>query len=462
MSVDYLPLFFHIKHKRCLVVGGGNVATRRALLLEKASAIIDVVAVKVCDELVTIATRSGGSVRFGEYLADDLHDKHLVIAATDDQALNQRVSDDAHRQCIPVNVVDDTALCSVIVPAIVDRSPVVVAVSSGGRAPILSRWLRARLESLIPAAYGRLAGFMGRFRAKVRNKLGSVDASRHFWDQVLQGPVAEKVLAGDEQGAENLLHQCIGDAKQQACSMGEVYLVGAGPGDPDLLTFKALRLMQQADVVLYDRLVNSDIVDLCRRDAKRCYVGKCRGEHHTEQAAINEQLLTLAQAGKRVVRLKGGDPFIFGRGGEEMQMLIENNIPFQIVPGITAALGCAAYAGIPLTHRDYAQSVRFVAGYVKDGHIEGVPWPSLVQGRQTLVFYMALHSLSTICGQLIAHGLAPNTPIAIIQQGTTPAQHVMIGCLATIPKILDNHTIQSPALLMVGEVVGMKIHEKSS
>jgi uroporphyrin-III C-methyltransferase/precorrin-2 dehydrogenase/sirohydrochlorin ferrochelatase len=354
---------------------------------------------------------------------------------------------------MPVNVVDSPQLCSVIFPAIVDRSPLVIAVSSGGDAPVLARLIRARIETWIPAAYGQLAGLAKQFRAQVKAKFSNVQQRRVFWEETFQGPIAEQALAGRSAEAARLLSEKLAGAAPRA--LGEVYLVGAGPGDPDLLTFRALRLMQQADVVLYDRLVAPAIIDLCRRDADRIYVGKQRSEHAVPQEQINQKLVTLAKEGKRVLRLKGGDPFIFGRGGEEIEELAANGVPFQVVPGITAASGCAAYAGIPLTHRDHAQSVRFVTGHLKDGSCD-LPWAELAAPAQTLVFYMGLVGLPVICQQLIAHGRSADTPAALVQQGTTTNQRVFTGTLETLAQRIAQEQVQAPTLLIVGEVVQLR------
>ena len=356
----------------------------------------------------------------------------LAIAATDDETLNARVSVDAQALRIPVNAVDAPHLCTVIFPAIVDRSPLLIAISSGSHAPVLARLSRARIETLFPAAYGRLAQLAKRFRQQVKQALPTINQRRAFWENIFQGEVAERVFAGRDAEAAQLLEAELASQHEQVYR-GEVYLVGAGPGDPDLLTFRALRLMQQADVVLHDRLVAPAIIDLCRRDADRIYVGKARSDHAVPQEEINQLLVRLAKEGKRVLRLKGGDPFIFGRGGEEIEQLAAHGIPFQVVPGITAANGCSAYAGIPLTHRDHAQSVRFVTGHLKDG-TTNLPWSDLVAPGQTLVFYMGLVGLPEICSQLIAHGRSGDTPIALVQQGTTSNQKVLIGTLADMPE----------------------------
>ncbi|OZB33121.1 MAG: uroporphyrinogen-III C-methyltransferase [Pseudomonas sp. 34-62-33] len=432
--MQFLPLFHKLQGRPVLVVGGGEVALRKARLLAEAGACLRVVAPDVRRELQAMAGEQGVFLR--GYQSDDLQGVGLVIAATDDEPLNARISAEAQALGIPVNVVDAPALCSVIFPAIVDRSPLIVAVSSGGDAPVLARLIRAKIETWIPATYGQLANLGKRFRERVKQLFPDVQQRRVFWEDVFQGQIAESVFAGKLEEGERLLEARLAGAAPRA--LGEVYLVGAGPGDPDLLTFRALRLMQQADVVLYDRLVAPAIIDLCRRDAERIYVGKRRADH-----------------AKRVLRLKGGDPFIFGRGGEEIEQLAAKGVPFQVVPGITAASGCAAYAGIPLTHRDHAQSVRFVTGHLKDGS-SNLPWQDLVSPGQTLVFYMGLVGLPGICAQLIAHGRSGATPAALVQQGTTQNQRVFTGTLATLPELVAAHEVHAPTLVIVGEVVTLR------
>lgn len=451
--MDYLPLFFDIANKPCLIVGGGAIATRKARLLAKAGACITVVAPHIDVELQQLATNSGGVCHLEDYSDKHLEEPFLVISATDIAAVNEQVSRDCHSRRLPVNVVDSPALCSVITPAIVDRNPLIIAASSGGESPVLARRVRSQLESSFPASYGNLAKFASRFRDKVKAAFSDVDLRRRFWENVLAGEIAEQVLAGNEQAAEQALNERL--QNQECESHGEVYLVGAGPGDPDLLTFKALRLMQRAEVVLYDRLVSEPILEMVRRDADRIYVGKKRSNHSMPQEEINALLLRLAQEGKRVLRLKGGDPFIFGRGGEEIDLLAAQQIPFQVVPGITAANGCAAYAGIPLTHRDYSSSVRFITGHVKDGNIN-FNWREFVDARQTLVFYMGLMGLPQICEKLLEFGKPADTPVALVERGTLPGQVVHLGDLRTMPNLVKDTEIHAPTLLIIGDVV--KLH----
>ena len=448
--MEYLPVCLRLRNAPVALVGGGSVATRKARLLLRAGADLTVIAPDITGELERLLGAAGGIWQRGYYREVDLHGKVLVVAATPDAQVNRQVHDDARALNLPVNVVDSPELCTFIFPSIVDRDPLLVAISSSGRSPVLARQLRRRLEATLPAAYGRLADFAGRMREKVRAHIATEGPRRLFWEQVVDGPVGELVLAGRETEAEERLDQQLRDVEH--LHRGEVYLVGAGPGDPDLMTFKALRLLQSADVVLYDRLVAPQIVDMARRDAERIYVGKRRAEHTLPQQQINQLLLELARAGKRVVRLKGGDPFIFGRGGEEIDLLARHGIPFQVVPGITAASGAACYAGIPLTHRDYAQSVRFVAGYLKGNRLEH-DWAAFNNPTETLVFYMGLEGLPEICRQLQRHGRRPDTPAALIERGTLAGQRVLTGTLKTLPDVVAAAVPRAPTLIIVGDVV---------
>lgn len=455
--MEFLPIFIDLRNRPVLVVGGGDVAARKVGLLLRAGANVQVVAPELCATLQGLVDRSEVLHAQKTYSNDDLIAPVLVIAATNVEAVNQAVSEAAKQRNIPVNVADAPELCNFILPSIIDRSPVMVAVSTGGASPTLGRLLRARLESLIPASYGRLATLASRFREPVKKRFGRMSQRRRFWEEVVQGPVAELVYGNQDAKAEKVLSELIEQADVAALDKGEVYLVGAGPGDPDLLTFRALRLMQQCDVVLYDRLVSDQIMDLVRREADRIYVGKKRDLHAVRQEDINQRLIDLAKQGKRVLRLKGGDPFIFGRGGEEIAGLADNGIPFQVVPGVTAAAGCASYSGIPLTHRDYAQSVIFVTGQLKDGTVD-LEWQTLAQPRQTVVVYMGLAGLEIICQRLMEHGVSPEMPAALVQQGTTPNHQVHTATLATLPKFVQEHEVHAPTLLIIGEVV--QLHER--
>jgi uroporphyrin-III C-methyltransferase/precorrin-2 dehydrogenase/sirohydrochlorin ferrochelatase len=448
--MDYLPIFADVRNKLCLVVGGGAVGTRKAGVLLEAGAIVRVVAPQIEPELAKQQRIEAIRARFAEKHLDGVA---LVIAATNDRSVNMQVSEAARARNIPVNVVDDPELCSFIMPAILDRSPLMVAFSSGGASPVLTRMMRGKLETMIPQNYSRLAAFAERFRELVKQRVTAPAKRRIFWENALEGVVAEKVLTGDEDSAEQTLRQMLAD--EDNIEHGEVYLVGAGPGDPDLLTFRALRLLQKADVVVYDNLVSKPILDMARRDAERIYVGKKRNDHTLPQEGINQLLVRLAKQGKRVLRLKGGDPFIFGRGGEEIETLAGHGIPFQVVPGITAASGVASYAGIPLTHRDHAQSCIFVTGHLKDGTMN-LDWNALARPKQTVVVYMGLHGLETLCAELIKHGMPAVTPIAIVQQGTTRNQRVITGTLATLPKDPEVAELHAPTLIIVGGVVTLR------
>lgn len=454
--MDFLPIFINVKNRDCLVVGGGEVAARKVALLLRAGARVTVISPELGTEL-SEQLHQGSIVHRAEiFRPDHLADAVLVIAATADRSVNQQVSASAGKLRIPVNVVDNPDLCSFIMPSIVDRSPMLIAVSSGGTSPVLARLLRARLESMIPEAYGRLATYAGNLRTRVKQHFSHPEKRRMFWEKALQGPFAEMVFAGKDRAAQDYLERSL-QSEADDMPQGEVYLVGAGPGNPDLLTFRAMRLMQQADVVVYDRLVSPAILDMVRRDAPRIYAGKERSNHAMPQESINELLVRLAQEGKRVLRLKGGDPFIFGRGGEEIETLSSHGIPFQVVPGITAASGVASYAGIPLTHRDYAQSCIFVTGHLKDGSVD-LDWQALARPHQTIVIYMGLLGLPVLCRQLIAHGLPAGMPAAIVQQGTTHQQRVLVGSLETLPNLTVPANLTPPTLIIVGEVV--KLHQK--
>ena len=455
--MDYFPIFLDIKNRPVLIVGGGEIAARKVALLRRAQADITIVSHELCDALSELLAQGEIAYRRGDFSEDDLAGVALVVAATDDAAVNRAVYDATEKRNLPVNVVDCPELCRFIFPSIVDRTPVTVAVSTSGTSPVLARLLRAHLETMIPASYGRLAKLLASFRGRAKVRFPEMKTRRHFWERVLQGPMSEMVFSGREQDATQLIEAALDGDESVADSAGEVALVGAGPGDPDLLTFRALRLMQQADVVLYDRLVSKEVLDLVRREADQIYVGKKRDFHAVRQEEINQALADLAKQGKRVVRLKGGDPFIFGRGGEEIATLAAQRIPFQVVPGITAASGCASYAGIPLTHRDHAQSVRFVTGQLKDGTID-LDWQSLAQPQQTIVIYMGLQGLPVICDQLIKHGANAALPVALVQQGTTVHQQVIKGALSTLPAMVNEKEVHAPTLLIVGEVVSL--HEQ--
>ncbi|WP_168418007.1 siroheme synthase CysG [Acinetobacter towneri] len=451
--MDIFPISLKLQQQPCLIVGGGHIAYRKAVLLAKAGAQIDVVAPEIDANLLQLVQQSQGQYYPAEFSTEvELRAYRLVIAATDSHAVNQQVFEACEAEKVLVNSVDDPPHCRFMVPAIIDRSPLIISVASNGTSPVLSRQIRTQLESTIPHGMGKLAEFSGQWRAAVKQKIVNPDERRIFWEELYAGPLKEQVFNDNLEAANQSIQQALAEWDTPK---GEVYLVGAGPGDPELLTLKALRLMQQADVVIYDRLVSTPILELCRRDAEKVYVGKARSNHAVPQEGINALLVKYAQAGKRVCRLKGGDPFIFGRGGEEIQELYEAGVSFQVVPGITAASGCSAYAGIPLTHRDYAQSVRFLTGHLKEGSPE-LPWSELVYEHQTLVLYMGLVGLETICEKLIAHGQRADMPVALISKGTTPEQKVVVGTLADIASKVAQHQIQAPTLTIIGEVVSLR------
>ncbi|EMH4032079.1 siroheme synthase [Klebsiella oxytoca] len=449
--MDYLPIFADLKQRPVLVVGGGDVAARKVDLLQRAGAEIRIVAQSLSPELEQ-QRQQGQLLWLGKtFDPPQLDDVFLAIAATDDNALNAAVFAEADKRRVLANVVDDQPRCSFIFPSIIDRSPLVVAVSSSGQAPVLARLLREKLEALLPASLGQMAQVAGRWRGQVKQRLASIGERRSFWEKTFGGRFATLVANGQTAQAERQLEQDLQSfAAGDEGAQGEIALVGAGPGDVGLLTLRGLQVMQQADVVLYDHLVSGEILDLVRRDAERICVGKRAGAHSVIQEETNRLLVELAQQGKRVVRLKGGDPFIFGRGGEELQVAAAAGIPFQVVPGVTAAAGATAYAGIPLTHRDHAQSVTFITGHCRpDG--DGLDWADLARARQTLAIYMGTMKAADISQRLIAHGRAAETPVAVISRGTRADQQVQIGTLDQLEHLAQRAPL--PALLVIGEVV---------
>ncbi|MGE8649586.1 siroheme synthase CysG [Acinetobacter variabilis] len=451
--MDIFPISLKLQQQPCLIVGGGHIAYRKAVLLQKAGAVISVVAPEIEASLLEIVQATAGQYVQAPFNSEiPLRSYRLVIAATNDAGVNRQVFEDCEAENVLVNSVDDPPHCRFMVPAIIDRSPLIISVASNGTSPVLSRQIRTQLEATIPHGMGKLAEFSGKWRSAVKAKIINPDERRIFWEDLYASPLKEQVFNDNLAEADRLIEQALNEWQKPK---GEVYLVGAGPGDPELLTLKALRLMQQADVVIYDRLVSAPIMDLCRRDAEKIYVGKARSNHAVPQEGINALLVKYASEGKRVCRLKGGDPFIFGRGGEEIEELFAAGVAFQVVPGITAASGCSAYAGIPLTHRDYAQSVRFLTGHLKEGSPE-LPWNELVYENQTLVLYMGLVGLEKICAQLIEHGQRPDMPVALVSKGTTPEQKVVVGTLQDIASKVNEHHIQAPTLTIIGEVVRLR------
>ncbi|HEU4623339.1 MAG TPA: siroheme synthase CysG [Steroidobacteraceae bacterium] len=457
--MDYLPIFIQLRGAPTVVVGGGHVALRKVHLLLEAGARITVIAPQLHEELRTLAERGRLDYLALEFQPHHLDGVGLAIAATDSRAVNAAVSSAARARRVPVNVVDDPELSTFIFPAIVDRSPVVVAVGSSGSSPVLARRVREQIEALLPARLGALARFVGDRRKDVQQALAPAQR-RPFWERIIGGLVGSRVLAGNEAGARKAFEDellALHAPKTHAAAeslLGEVYLIGAGPGDPDLLTLRAVQLLQQADVILYDRLVSDAVLDRARRDAERIFVGKeAGGDHHKTQQRIHDLLVSYAKRGKRVARLKGGDPFIFGRGGEEIEVLTEHGIPYVVVPGITAALGAAASAGIPLTHRRLAQSVTFAAGHALDD--ETLDWRSLAQPHRTVVFYMGVAQLPRIASRLLDAGASPALPAALVERGSLAEQRVVRGSIATIARIAQEEKIEPPALLIVGEVASL-------
>ncbi|MEI7574541.1 MAG: siroheme synthase CysG [Methylotenera sp.] len=449
-----LPIFMNITNRRCVVIGGGEVASRKVIMLLKANAAITLYSPEVCPALQVLSEDGTITHIKANFEPSQLTDACLVIAATDVEVVNTAVSIAAKAQNIPVNVVDSPALCTFTMASIVERSPIVIAISSEGNAPVLARYLRTKIETMLPAGYGRIASIAGEFRDKVKAKYATTQARRIFWEGVLQSPIVERILSGQEAAARNSLNELL-SSKAEPTHNGEVYLVGGGPGDPDLLTFRALRLMQQCDVCVYDKLVSPEVLELVRRDAELIYVGKSRDQHTLPQEQINALLAKLALEGKRVLRLKGGDPFIFGRGGEEIETLMQQGVPFQVVPGITAANGVSSYAGIPLTHRDYAQACLFITGHLKDGLLN-LDWEAMSRPHQTVVIYMGLVGLAEICQQLILRGVSPDMPVAVVQQGTTQQQRVVTATLETLAIKVAAAAMKPPCLTIIGEVVQLR------
>lgn len=517
--MNTFPLFFKLEDRKVLIVGGGDVALRKADLLSRAGACITILAPNISAEIQALLSDDKHELIYKNYNKTYMSGARVIIAATDEETLNHQIHANASELNIPVNVVDTPHLCDFIFPAIVDRNPIVIGISSNGKAPVLARLLRARLETLIPQGYGKLAKLAGEFRSEVKTKIPTLTGRRQFWERAFEGQVSQLMFAGNEAQATAQLkadlestvaaledsanntvnpnaHNPVTTNSQHAnehsieslsatapvstndlsaiqstptqnaairnnsqtkpaqVAVGEVYIVGAGPGDPELLTFKALRLMQQADIVYYDALVSPQVLDLCRRDADKVFVGKKRSNHAVAQLGINELLVNSAKEGRRVVRLKGGDPFIFGRGGEEIESLRAHGVPYQVVPGITAANAAASYAGIPLTHRDHSQSVRFVTGFLKAG-APNSNFKSFLDTDETVVFYMGLHSLARLTEGLIDAGRSSDTPIAIVSNASMPNQQVLTGTLENIVDLQEQAQLPTPALLIMGDVVSL-------
>jgi len=455
--MSYLPLFIETTGKKCLIVGGGKVASRKLIPILKAKMKVTLISPEVIEEIeLNFHKNKNLKIIKRKFKPEDIEDQFLIIAATNEKTTNQKIAMLSKDNNILVNMAEDSLSGNTLIPSVVDRDPIKIAVSSGAASPILTRLVKTRLETVIPYSFSKLADIMMEYRDAVKKNFLKISDRRKFWEVFLDGPISEMVLSGHIDKAKKALDESLKENKFLE-KTGEVYLVGAGPGDPELLSFKALRLMQKADIVIYDRLVSRPIMNLIRQDTEKIYVGKQRADHAMPQENINQLLARLALEGKKVLRLKGGDPFIFGRGGEEIESLIKDDIPFQIVPGITAASGCASYAGIPLTHRDYSQACIFVTGHLRDGTVN-LNWEMLAHEKQTLIFYMGMHGSKIICEELIKHGLSDETPAALIVKGTTEDQEVIIGNLKNMPEIIMERKIVPPTLLIIGDVV--KLHNK--
>ncbi|MBJ7534260.1 uroporphyrinogen-III C-methyltransferase [Rhodomicrobium vannielii ATCC 17100] len=455
--MEQLPIFFQIKGKPVAVAGGGTVAARRAELALRAGARVSVYSETLSDDFCAISLHDGFRHVARAPALSDIQNCVLMFSATGDAAADREAGWLARQAGVPVNVADAPDQCDFIMPSVVDRDPLVIAISTGGASPVFARMIRARLESVIPSAYGRLVSLVGAYREKLGAALKEPAERRRFWERVLEGRVADRFLAGHEAEARVELERALANAADGAASqqLGEVYIVGAGPGDPDLLTFRALRLMQRADVVLYDRLLPHGILNLVRREAEHIYVGKLPDDHIIPQEEITARLIDFARQGKRVLRLKGGDPFMFGRGGEEVEVLAAAGIPVQVVPGVTAATGCAAYAGIPLTHRDHAQACVFLTGHSKGGGLS-LDWSALVQPQQTVVIFMGLGKLDSLMKEFVAKGGDPKLPVAIVDNGTRPNQRVITGTVETIAGLTAQAELQGPAIIILGTVVTLR------
>ncbi len=455
--MSYLPLFIETTGKKCLIVGGGKVASRKLIPILKAKMKVTLISPEVIEEIeLNFHKNKNLKIIKRKFKPEDIEDQFLIIAATNEKTTNKKIAKLSKDNNILVNMAEDSLSGNTLIPSVVDRDPIKIAVSSGAASPILTRLVKTRLETVIPYSFSKLADIMMEYRDAVKKNFLKISDRRKFWEVFLDGPISEMVLSGHIDKAKKALDESLKENKFLE-KTGEVYLVGAGPGDPELLSFKALRLMQKADIVIYDRLVSRPIMNLIRQDTEKIYVGKQRADHAMPQENINQLLARLALEGKKVLRLKGGDPFIFGRGGEEIESLIKDDIPFQIVPGITAASGCASYAGIPLTHRDYSQACIFVTGHLRDGTVN-LNWEMLAHEKQTLIFYMGMHGSKIICEELIKHGLSDETPAALIVKGTTEDQEVIIGNLKNMPEIIMERKIVPPTLLIIGDVV--KLHNK--
>jgi uroporphyrin-III C-methyltransferase / precorrin-2 dehydrogenase / sirohydrochlorin ferrochelatase len=447
------PIFINLKKKPVTVIGGGDIALRKVRLLLKAGPNITVISKEICKDLKELLMEDNHKILQKSFHEDDLKTPALIIAATNNAKTNKRISTYAQRENILINVVDQPKLCTFTMGSIVERDSLVVSISSGGKAPVLVRRIREKIETLLPQSYAELVRLSGSLRAIVKKKIQSGIKRRIFWEEFFESDYVQNFILLPKKLDLRLFNKILLGMKSK--KIGEVFLVGAGPGERDLLTIRALHLMQKCDICIYDNLVSKDILELVRRDADLVYAGKKQDQHTLSQDKINSLLIKFAKQGKKVLRLKGGDPFIFGRGGEEIESLMKNKILFQVVPGITAASGIASYSGIPLTHRDHAQSCLFLTGHIKDGVIN-FEWSKLIVENQTLVVYMGLLSLDELVKKLLHHGMTKKMPIAIIESGTTAKQKVVIGELSNIKSKVNKAKIKSPALIIIGTVVNLR------
>ena len=455
--MDYLPLFFDIRNKPCLIVGAGEIAARKLELLCRAGANVRIVAPVICESVQALITQHALEVTEREFAVSDIADAVLVIAATNDPAVNQEVFECCEAAGLLINSVDNPQISNVIFPGIIDRSPVLVAISTAGNSPTLARVVRGWIEARLPPGLGRLAEFISTRRDEIKSRLSTISDRQQFWERIITGPAGERAMRGDTSAAGRAFEaELSAHLSSTGTAAGSVSLVGAGPGDPELLTLKGLRAVQGADVILYDNLVNAQILEYARRDAEKIYVGKKRKFPGTRQEEINALLIAHAKAGRNVVRLKGGDPFIFGRGGEETQVLTAAGIDCTVIPGITAATGAASYAGIPLTHRDAAQSVRFVTGH-RASDRTNLEWPELAKPGQTLVIYMGLPGLEDILAKLIEHGMPATTPAALVEKATLPEQRTVIGDLSDLAGKVRAANIVGPTTIIIGEVINYRL-----
>ena len=449
--MNQYPVFFNLAGKPVLLAGGGETVLRKARLLKAANARLSIFSSEPAPALLD---EMGGRAEFLNRNAcqADFEGMTLAIIAEDDVNRCAALASMARHAGVPVNVVDKPELCDFTTPSIVDRGDVVVAISTGGKAPVYGRSLRARIECMLPQRLDALIHFAGTFRDAVRARFG--ERARQFWERFFDGPIAAQILNGEEPRAREAMLRLIND---DDTSSGVVHIVGAGPGDPELLTMRAHRLLQMADVIVYDRLVSGEILALARRDADRVYVGKAKANHAVPQDQIHTRMIALAREGKTVVRLKGGDPFIFGRGGEELDALREAGIPAYITPGITAATGCAASAGMALSHRDHAQAITFVTGHAQNGEEPALDWRALAAANQTVVVYMGVGTAAAITQKMMAHGRAGTTPVAVIENGTRPDEIIAKGQLDSLPQLIDRFAIKGPALLVIGDVAALAV-----